>query len=140
MRSANSLNDHLPNPLGGSLQAIEINRASVSPSIFLRYILLVGATPKAASRPSITKRCFTRSMVRIPIFNTLQTSSLVWGPSTNCPWSTFSKIIEWITFLAVWLPFLVLDIRDSLSSFVRVTLYFIILFFDKDTKLFNTSY
>ena len=30
--------------------------------------------------------------------------------------------------------------KDSLSSFVRVTLYFIIVVFDKYAKLFNTSY
>jgi len=140
IRSANSLKDHLPNPFGGSLQAIEINRASVFPSIFLRYILLVGATPRAASRPSSTNLCFILSMVRIPIFSTLHTSSLVCGFSANLPWSALSRMREWMIFLAVWLPFLIFSINLSLSSFVKVTLYFMIAFFDKDTKIFNTSY
>src|SRR5659263_166577 len=90
--SANNRNDQRANPFGGSPQANAIRWASMSPSTSFSYTREVGAIFNASSRPSSTNRFLTRSIVRIPIFNTLLISSFIclsvaWGPR-----STFSRI------------------------------------------------
>src|SRR3990172_2135650 len=89
--SANRRNDHFAYPLGGSLQQRVINLASTSPCIFFSYTRLVGRLSNTASNPSSTNRFLTRSIVRIPTFNTLLICSLV-TLFENLPSSQFKRI------------------------------------------------
>src|SRR5690554_320378 len=102
---------------------------------FFLYNRVEGLPFNAISNPSSTKAFFIRSIVRIPIFRTLLICSFVCLSSEYSPVSQFNKTSALRIFDDLCEPFLIMERRISLSSWVNVTIYLAIVFFDKNNNI-----
>jgi len=125
-RSASRRSDQRAKPCGGLLQLSATKCASKSPSAFFSWTRWPWRLPKAASKPSSTKRFLTRSTLRMLILRTFATSTPRMRYSLNSPSSQFKRTNALTTLWDWWDPLRVIASRSSLSSFCRVTLYFFI--------------
>src|SRR5215468_2921305 len=120
--SASSCKVQWQRPRGGSLQASPSNLCSTLPLILtLSGRGGCGRWARTASRPSVTKRCRRRSMVRglVPKAETISASAYA-SPHHS---SAKSKMRAWVSFRAAALPMETNRSNSSRSSTVRATRY-----------------
>lgn len=119
---AKSRSVHRLRPLGGSLFA-SVTRSPFKFSLSLYGIRGRGLGSRAASKPSSTNRCRTRSTVRVPMFNASTICSSVRRRPCALA-SAISRMRAWFNLRAAVFPTDTNFPNSTRSSSVSVTRYF----------------
>lgn len=123
---ARSLSLHRAWPSGGGEQLSANSLPSTSSSVLLEKTRVVGLQVMPALKPYSTNHFFTRSMVFMLNFKTLEIVSFVDLSVLCSPSSQARRINAYKTVWVFWLSFLPMDSSLTRSFWVRVTLYFLI--------------